>query len=77
VLPLTKEKIMMLPRYQGKDGHVNQMDLYDYVFVINNDKEVIVRHFTEEEALEKVMRENNVDKPQVVFKNSFPAMKPF
>lgn len=67
----------MLPRYKGKDGYVNQMDLYDYVFVINNDKEVIVRHFTEEEALKKVIRENNVDKPQVVLQNSFPAMKPF
>ena len=77
MLPLTKEKIMMLPRYQGRYGYVNEMDLYDHVFVINNDKEVIARHFTEEEALEKVMRENNVDKSQVEFKYKFPMLKPF
>ena len=64
-------------RYQGRYGYVNEMDLYDHVFVINNDKEVIIRHFTEEEALEKVMKEYNVDKSQVEFKYKFPMLKPF
>jgi len=63
-------------RYQGRYGYVNQMDLYDHVFLVNNE-EVIIRHFTEEEALEKVMKEYNVDKSQVEFKYKFPMLKPF
>lgn len=56
--------------------YLNQMDLYDHVFLVNN-AEVIIRHFTEEEALNKVMTEYNVDKSQVEFKCKFPMLKPF
>ena len=58
-------------RYQGRYGYVNEMDLYDHVFL------VIIRHFTEEEALDKVMTEYNLDKSQVEFKCKFPMLKPF
>lgn len=55
---------------------LNQMDLYDHVFLVNNE-EVVIRHFTEAEALDKVMTEYNVDKSQVEFKYKFPMLKPF
>lgn len=56
---------------------LNQMDLYDHVFMLNNNEEIVIRHFTETEALDKVMTEYNLDKSQVEFKCKFPMLKPF
>ena len=56
---------------------LNQMDLYDHVFMLNNNEEIVIRHFTETEALDKVMTEYNLDKSQVEFKCKFPILKPF
>ena len=56
---------------------LNQMDLYDHVFMLNNNEEIVIRHFTETEALDKVMTEYNLDKSQVKFKCKFPMLKPF